>query len=40
MHSGIPDAERWRANVRFVIRCDNGARARLLSVEARALANL
>jgi hypothetical protein len=37
---GIADAERWRGNVRFVIRCSNAAHARLLSVGARALANL
>jgi hypothetical protein len=37
---GIPTAERWRMNVRFVIRCANTAHAHLLSVGARALANL
>jgi hypothetical protein len=37
---GIPDAERWRANVRFVVSCANTAHAQLLSVGARALANL
>lgn len=37
---GIPDAERWRANVRFVVSCANGAHAQLLRVGARALANL
>jgi hypothetical protein len=38
--SGIPDAERWRGNVRFVIRCANPAHAQLLGTGARALANL
>lgn len=38
--SGIPDAERWRGNVRFVIRCANPAHAHLLNTGARALANL
>jgi hypothetical protein len=38
--SGIPDAQRWRGNVRFVIRCANPAHAQLLSTGARALANL
>jgi hypothetical protein len=37
---GIPDAERWHANVRFVISCANPAHAHLLSVGVRALANL
>jgi hypothetical protein len=38
--SGIPDAERWRGNVRFVIRCANPGHAQLLSTGVRALANL
>jgi hypothetical protein len=38
--SGVPDAERWRGNVRFVIRCANPAHAQLLTTGARALANL
>jgi hypothetical protein len=38
--SGIPDAERWRGNVRFVIRCASPAHAQLLNRGARALANL
>jgi len=38
--SGIPDAERWRGNVRFVIRCANPAHAQLLRTGARALENL
>jgi hypothetical protein len=38
---GIPDAERWRGNVRFIIRCSNTAHdAQLLGVGARALAHL
>jgi hypothetical protein len=37
---GISDAERWRANVRFVISCANPMHAQLLSVGARALAHL
>ena len=37
---GIPDAGRWRGNVRFVIRCANPAHAQLLSTGTRALANL
>jgi hypothetical protein len=39
-NSGIPDAERWRGNVRVVIRCANPAHAQLLNTGARALANL
>jgi hypothetical protein len=38
--SGIADAERWRGNVRFVIRCTNPAHAQLLNAGARALASL
>jgi hypothetical protein len=38
--SGIPDAERWRGNVRFIIRCANPGHAQLLSTGVRALANL
>jgi hypothetical protein len=38
--SGIPDAERWRGNVRFIIRCANPAHAQLLNTGIRALANL
>jgi hypothetical protein len=38
--TGIPDAERWRGNVRFVISCDNAAHAQLLNVGTRALAKL
>jgi hypothetical protein len=38
--SGTPDAERWRGNVRFVIRCANPGHAQLLSTGVRALANL
>ncbi|HVC87142.1 MAG TPA: hypothetical protein VNC40_06925 [Gaiellaceae bacterium] len=38
--SGIPDAERWRGNVRFVIRCANPAHTQLLHTGVRALANL
>lgn len=37
---GIPDAERWRGNVRFIVRCADAAHARLLAVGARALADL
>jgi hypothetical protein len=37
---GIADAERWRGNVRFVVRCANSAHAQLLNTGARALANL
>lgn len=37
---GIPDAERWNGNVRFVVRCANVAHAELLAVGARALAKL
>jgi hypothetical protein len=38
--SGIPDAARWRGNVRFVIRCANSAHTRLLALGSRALARL
>jgi hypothetical protein len=38
--TGIPDAEQWRSNVRFVIRCASPAQAQLLNTGARALANL
>lgn len=38
--SGIPDAERWRGNVRFVIRCANPTHDQLLNTGARALAKL
>ena len=38
--SGIADAERWRGNVRFLIRCANPAHAQLLTTGARALAQL
>jgi hypothetical protein len=38
--SGIPDAERWRGNVRFVIRCTDPAHAQLMNTGARALAKL
>lgn len=37
---GIPDAARWRGNVRFVVRCASTGQARLLAVGARALAKL
>jgi hypothetical protein len=37
---GIPDAARWRGNVRFVIRCANAAQGQLLAVGTRALAKL
>jgi hypothetical protein len=37
---GIPDAARWRGNVRFVVRCADAAHARLLVVGTRALAKL
>lgn len=37
---GIPDAERWNANVRFVVRCANVAHAQLLALGTRALAKL
>jgi hypothetical protein len=37
---GIADAERWRGNVRFVVRYANPAHSQLLSTGARALANL
>lgn len=37
---GIPDAERWRGNVRFVVRCADKDHARLLTLGARALAKL
>ena len=37
---GIPDAARWRGNVRFVIRCANAAQTRLLALGTRALAKL
>ena len=37
---GVPDAERWRGNVRFVIRCTDRQSARLLTVGALALAKL
>jgi hypothetical protein len=36
---GIPDAARWRGNVRFVIRCSDAARAQL-ALGTRALARL
>ena len=38
--SGIADAERWRGNVRVVVRCADRAHAQLLSTGARALASL
>jgi len=37
---GIPDAERWRANVRFIVRCTNAAHTQLLTTGTRALAKL
>jgi hypothetical protein len=37
---GIPDAARWRGNVRFVIRCANAGHAQLLTLGTRALAKL
>lgn len=37
---GVPDAERWRGNVRFVIRCTDTQSARLLTVGALALTKL
>jgi hypothetical protein len=37
---GIPDAARWRGNVRFVIRCATPGRAQLLARGTRALAKL
>lgn len=37
---GIPDAARWRGNVRFVIHCANAGRAQLLTLGTRALAKL
>jgi hypothetical protein len=37
---GIPDAERWRGNVRFVVRCADPAHDALLRTGARALAGL
>jgi hypothetical protein len=37
---GIPDAARWRGNVRFVIRCANAAQAQLLAVGTHALTKL
>jgi hypothetical protein len=36
---GIPDAARWRGNVRFVIRCSDAAQAQL-ALGTRALAKL
>ncbi len=38
--AGIPDAERWRGNVRFIVSCANPAHARLLATGTRALAQL
>lgn len=38
--TGIPDAERWRGNVRFIVRCADPAHHQLLNTGARALANL
>lgn len=37
---GIPDAERWHGNVRFVIPCASRAHDHLLAVGSRALAKL
>ena len=37
---GIPDAARWRGNVRFVIRCAAARQAQLLALGTRALAKL
>lgn len=37
---GIPDAARWRGNVRFVIRCASARQAQLLALGSRALAKL
>ena len=37
---GIPAAERWRGNVRFVVPCADPEHQHLLSVGTRALANL
>lgn len=38
--AGIPDAERWRENVRFVVSCANAAHAQLLAVGTSALGHL
>jgi hypothetical protein len=37
---GIPDAARWRGNVRFVVSCANAGQAQLLTLGTRALAKL
>ena len=37
---GIPDAARWRGNVRFVVRCANAGQAQLLKLGTRALGKL
>jgi hypothetical protein len=37
---GIPDAARWRGNVRFVVRCTDAGQAQRLALGTRALAKL
>ena len=37
---GIPDAERWHGNVRFIVRCAKAGHARLLALGSRALSKL